>query len=79
MSKMFVKDFTPVKIQMRLPGLVWGGIPMEAALGLKRLLSLRYIQLGKIRAAEDDYDHGASTFVRLSIFSTANEIRTNSG
>ena len=49
--KMFGKDFTPVKIQMRLPGLVWGGIAMEAGLGRKRLVSLRYIQLGKIRAA----------------------------
>ena len=39
------------KIQMRLPGLVWGGIAMEAGLGRKRLVSLRYIQLGKIRAA----------------------------
>jgi hypothetical protein len=49
--KLFGKDLTPAKIQMRLPGLVWGGIAMEAALGRKRLLSLRYIQLGKIRAA----------------------------
>ena len=30
MRKMFGKDFTPAKIQMRLPGLVWGGIAMEA-------------------------------------------------
>jgi hypothetical protein len=36
---------------MRLAGLVWGGIVMEAGLGRKRFLSLRYIQLGKIRAA----------------------------
>jgi len=36
---------------MRLPGLVWGGIAMEAALGRKRIVSLRYIQLGKVRAA----------------------------
>ena len=27
---MFRKDLTPAKIQMRLPGLVWGGIAMEA-------------------------------------------------
>jgi len=33
MRKMFGKDFTPAKIQMRLPSLVWGGIAMEAALG----------------------------------------------
>ena len=45
------KDLTPAKIQIRLPGLVWGGIAMETALGRKRLVSLRYIQLGKIRAA----------------------------
>src|SRR6266516_522240 len=51
MRKMFGKDFTPAKIQMRLPGLVWGGIAMEAGLGRKRLLSLRFIQLAKIRAA----------------------------
>jgi hypothetical protein len=47
----YSEDFTLVKIQMRLPGLVWSGIAMEAALGRKRLVSLRYIQLGKIRAA----------------------------
>jgi hypothetical protein len=40
MRKMFGKDFTPAKIQMRLPGLVWGGIAMETALG--RRLS-RYV------------------------------------
>ena len=51
MRKMFRKDLTPAKIQMRLPGLVWGGIAMEAALSRKRLVSLRYIQLGRIRAA----------------------------
>jgi hypothetical protein len=51
MRKMFQKDLTPAKIQMRLPGLVWGSIAMEAALGRKRIVSLRYIQLGKIRAA----------------------------
>jgi hypothetical protein len=26
MRKMFGKDFTPVKIQMRSPALVWGGL-----------------------------------------------------
>ena len=51
MRKRFGKDFTPAKIQMRLPSLVWGGIAMEAALGRKRIVPLRYIQLGKIRAA----------------------------
>jgi hypothetical protein len=29
MRKMFGKDFTPAKIQMRLPGLVWGGPRMS--------------------------------------------------
>ena len=51
MRKMFGKDFRPAKIRMRLPGPVWGGIAMEAGLGRNRLVSLRYIQLGKIRAA----------------------------
>jgi len=51
MRKMFGKEFTPVKIQARVPGIVWGGIAMEAALGRKRLVSLRYIQLGKVRTA----------------------------
>jgi hypothetical protein len=51
MRRMFGKDLTPAKVQMRLPGLVWGGIAMEAALGRKRLVSLRYIQLGRVRTA----------------------------
>jgi hypothetical protein len=51
MRKMFGKDLTPVKIQMRLPGLVWGGIAMEAGLGKRRRVSLRHIQLAKVRAA----------------------------
>ena len=49
--KMFGKDLTPARIQMRVPGIVWGGILMELALGRKRLVSLRYIQLGKVRTA----------------------------
>jgi len=36
MRKMFGKDLTPVKMQMRVPGLVWGSIAMEAGLGKKR-------------------------------------------
>jgi len=51
MRKMFGKDFTPAKIQMRLPGLGWCGAASPAALGRKRIVSLRYIQLGKVRAA----------------------------
>jgi hypothetical protein len=51
MRKMFGKDLTPVKLQMRLPGIVWGSIAMEAGLGRKRRTSLRYIQLARIRTA----------------------------
>jgi hypothetical protein len=51
MRKMFGKDLTPAKIQMRVPGIVWGGIGMEMALGRKRRVSLRYAQLAKIRTA----------------------------
>jgi hypothetical protein len=51
MHRMFGKELTPAKMQMRLPGLVWGGIAMEAGLGRKRKVSLRHIQLGKVRAA----------------------------
>jgi hypothetical protein len=48
---MFGKDLTPVKQQMRLPGLVWGGIAMEAGLSRKRKVSLRFIQIAKVRTA----------------------------
>ena len=51
MRRMFGKDLTPAKIQMRLPGLIWGAIGMEAGLGRKRRVSLRYIQLAKVRTA----------------------------
>jgi hypothetical protein len=51
MRKTFGKDLTPTKLQMRVPGVVWGGIAMEAALGRKRRTSLRYIQLAKVRTA----------------------------
>jgi hypothetical protein len=51
MRKTFGKDLTPVKFQMRVPGLVWGSIVMEAGLGRKRRVSLRYIQLAKVRTA----------------------------
>lgn len=51
MRKMFGRDLTPVKIQMRLPGLVWGSVAMEAGLNKNRRVSLRYIQLGKVRTA----------------------------
>jgi len=51
MRKMFGKELTPVKIQMRLPGLVWGSVGMEAGLRRKRRVSLRFIQLAKVRTA----------------------------
>jgi hypothetical protein len=51
MRKMFAKDLTPVKLQMRVPGIVWGSIAMEAGLSKKRRVSLRYIQLAKVRTA----------------------------
>ena len=51
MRKMFGKALTPVKLQMRVPGIVWGSIAMDAGLNKKRRLSLRYIQLAKVRTA----------------------------
>ena len=51
MRKMFGKDLTPAKLQMRLPGIIWGSIAMEAGLGRRRGVSLRYIQLTKVRTA----------------------------
>jgi hypothetical protein len=51
MRKMFGKDLTPAKMQMRVPGIVWGSIAMEAGLGKRRRMSLRYIQLAKVRTA----------------------------
>ncbi len=51
MKKMFGKPLTPVTQQMRLPGMVWGSIAMEAGLGRKRKISLRLVQIGKVRTA----------------------------
>lgn len=51
MRKMFGKDLTPARMQMRLPGLMWGSIAMEAGLTRKRRVSLRYSQLAKVRTA----------------------------
>jgi hypothetical protein len=51
MRKMFNKDLTPVKIQMKVPKLVWGSTLMEGALSPNRKVSLRYIQLAKVRVA----------------------------
>jgi len=51
MRKMFGKDLTPAAAQMRLPGLMWGSIAMEAGLSRKRRVSLRHTQLAKVRTA----------------------------
>jgi hypothetical protein len=51
MKRMLGKELTPAKMQMRLPGLIWGSIAMEAGLGRKRRVSLRYVQLAKVRTA----------------------------
>jgi hypothetical protein len=51
MRKMFGKDLTPAKLLMRKPGIMWGSIAMEAGLGKKRRVSLRYLQLAKVRTA----------------------------
>jgi hypothetical protein len=51
MRRMFGKDLTPAKIYMRAPALTWATIAMETALGRKRRVSLRYLELGKLRAA----------------------------
>lgn len=47
MRKMFGKALTPVKLQMRVHGIVWRSIAMDAGLNKKRRLSLRYIQLAQ--------------------------------
>ena len=51
MRRMFGKDLTPTKIQMRVPGIMWGSIGFEAGLARKRRVSLRYIQIAKVRTA----------------------------
>jgi hypothetical protein len=51
MRRMFGKDLTPAKIQMRVPGVMWGSIGFEAALARKRRVSLRYVQIAKVRTA----------------------------
>ncbi len=51
MPKMFGKDLTPAKIQMRVPTIFWGTIGMEAELSRKRRVSLRLAQLAKVRTA----------------------------
>ena len=51
MRKMFGRDLTPATIQMRVPGVVWGGLLLEFCLARQRRVSLRYLQLGKVRTA----------------------------
>ena len=51
MRKMFGKDLTPAKIQMKYPGMIWGATLMEICLGRRRRVSMRLSQLGRIRAA----------------------------
>ena len=51
MRRMFGRDLTPVKMQMRVPGVIWAGVAMEVCLGRKRRVSLRLIQLAKVRTA----------------------------
>jgi hypothetical protein len=51
MRKMFGKDLTPVKIQMKYPPLVWIGVAVEMAFGRKRRISLRLRQLATVRTA----------------------------
>jgi hypothetical protein len=51
MRKMFGKELTPAKMQMRLPGLIWGAATMEMGLSRKRRVSLRVTQLAKVRTA----------------------------
>jgi len=50
MRKMFGKDLTPVKMQMKVPGLVWASVAIETCLR-KRRVSLRYVQLANVRTA----------------------------
>ena len=50
-SRMFGKELTPVKLQARVPRVVWAAILVEACLSGRRQVSLRHIQLGRIRAA----------------------------
>ena len=51
MRKMFGKDLTPAKVQMKYPPMVWGANLMDLILGRRRTVSMRLSQLGRIRAA----------------------------
>ena len=51
MRRMFGKDLTPATVQMKRPGVVWGGILMQMALDRNRRVSLRLLQLATVRTA----------------------------
>lgn len=51
MRKMFGKELTPAKVQMKRPGLVWGSTLMELFLARNRRVSMRLTQLAKLRTA----------------------------
>jgi len=50
-ARCLAKISPPAKMQMRLPGVMWGSIAMEAGLARRRRVSLRYSQLAKVRTA----------------------------
>jgi hypothetical protein len=51
LRKMFGKELTPVKLQARVPRVVWASILFDGVLSGRRRISLRYIQLAKVRVA----------------------------
>ena len=51
LRRMFGKELTPVKIQARVARVVWASILMEGCLSGRRRVSLRHLQLAKIRVA----------------------------
>jgi hypothetical protein len=51
LRKMFGNELTPVKIQARVPRVVWATILFEGVLSGRRRISLRYTQLAKVRVA----------------------------
>ena len=59
MRKMFGKDFTPAKIQMRLPGLVWGGIGMNYRARWNRIFNVESDNLYTPQAIESQESRSA--------------------
>ena len=49
LRRMFGKELTPVKLQARVPRVLWASILFEGVLSGRRGISLRYTQLAKIR------------------------------